>query len=153
MPEDKDLIALRGSTEESIKKIDDKLKEIEKNMKLKTDKETPDAVVPPTTEKPVSKEYQKFIDAQAKFLKEKQEFDKERKELLLEPFSKEEREVYKDLTIQELNLIIKDRKSRKYGTFLTEPPIDDDSVYQQDITIWDTTLKKNVFHPKGSKKE
>ena len=152
MPEDKDLIALRGSTEESIKELDDKLKELEGKFK-KTDKEKPDAVVPPTTDKPVSKEYQKFIDAQAKFLKEKQEFDKERKESLLEPFSKEEQEVYKDLTIQELNLIIKDRKSRQYGTFLTEPPMDDDSVYQQDITIWDTTLKKNVFHPKGSKKE
>ena len=152
MPEDKDLIALRGSTEESIKALDEKIDALKKEMS-KTDPEIPDAGVPPTTNKPVSKEYQKFIDAQAKFLKEKQEFDKERKELLLEPFSKEEREVYKDLTIQELNLIIKDRKSRKYGTFLTEPPIDDDSVYQQDITIWDTTLKKNVFHPKGSKKE
>ena len=152
MPEDKDLIALRGSTEESIKELDDKLKELEGKFK-KTDKEKPDAVVPPTTDKPVSKEYQKFIDAQAKFLKEKQEFDKERKESLLEPFSKEEQEVYKDLTIQELNLIIKDRKSRQYGTFLTEPPVSDESIYKEDIMIWDTALKKNVFHPKGSKKE
>jgi hypothetical protein len=153
MPETEEMIALRGSTEESIKAIDDKLKEIEKNMKLKTDTDEEPITPDPTTKKPVSKEYQEFIDAQAKFLKEKQEFDAQRREILLEPFSKEEREVYKELTISELNLIINDRKQRQYGTFLTEPPIDDDSVYKEDVTIWDVTLKKNVFHPKGSKKE
>ena len=121
MPESKDLIALRGSTEESIKAIDDKLKEIEKNMTLKTGKEKPDAVVPPTTDKPVSKEYQKFIDAQAKFLKEKQAFDKLQRESLLESFSTEDRERYAELTIEQLKLISTDRKQRKEKLYLSDP--------------------------------
>lgn len=153
MPETEEMIALRGSTEESIKAIDDKLKEIEKNMTIKTGKEKPDAVVPPTTDKPVSKEYQKFIDAQAKFLKEKQEFDTQRRESLLESFSKEEREHMKEWKVDRISDLADALKQRKSGAFLLEPDTTDDSVYKKDKIVWDVTAKKNIFHKKGSKIE
>jgi hypothetical protein len=117
---EEDLIALRGSTDESIKAIEDKIKELDEKM---TDKPPKD----PKIKDPKGNEaYEKFIKEKEKFLKDKEKFEQQQKDSFLATFSKEEQEAYKELSINELALITKDRKMRKENLFLTDPdPIPD----------------------------
>jgi hypothetical protein len=145
-PPKPDDIQLRGSKEEDFKRIEELLKKIEEKFPAEKDPPKPD---PKPEDKPISKEYQAFIDEKNKFLKEKQEFNKYQKESLLDAFSKEEQEYYKDHSVDQLQLITEDRKQRKDGMFLTEPP-DDEKTYAETSQTWDPIKKVNVYHKRGA---
>ena len=144
-PTKEELIALRGSTDESIAAIDKKIEELQKKIEA----DPPPADPPPPETPQASDELKKFQEEKAKFLKDKQDFESLRKESLLEPFSKEERVAYKDLSISELTLITTDRKNRKDGLFLTEPPPSPDPQDKVAIGWGQTSQGYGWYNAKG----